>query len=516
MPIKQITTQITGMSGINPYFIFIDTDDSIEQIETTGYLNGPSENGEVFNNEQMALVTSTTGISLYKVEKTSTNVSLVPAIDPGNIDFPVFVDRIAKFTDTDGQIGCPVSDVTNLGDIIAGQNGLSGGFTSYPVSEDTGRLILQATPNSDQFDVIITNLSHDQDTIYSIPDCGSNTGNLLNKSLTNFVNGNLIEALGVDGTTIDSGISVSDIQLKSDSNILITSFDSPGSFSWEINARTKYIRVYGWNGGAGGGSGYVGEAAESAGAAGGSAGSCFIAEGPAQFFSSITGGNVGAGGLGGASVPYSSAPSVGNNGQAGDISQFGNFYVPQYVPGGGGGLHNETQTAAAGNRAVSFLGFFAQGGKAGDGNLASGTHGIDAGPLTGNMMLGTGGGGGAGSYEDLAFVGGRGGNLYAGDGATLILAGGAGGQPGPTTIGDGAAGNSAISLSNGFMTGGTGGGGGAGLSAATAGNAGQGGNGGFPGGGGGGGAAGADSPYNINSGAGGNGANGRIIVVEFF
>lgn len=298
---------------------------------------------------------------------------------------------------------------------------------------------------------------------------------------------------------------------------LITTHDTPGAFAWTMNPRTKYIRVYGWNGGNGGGSGYMGVNNESGGAAGGSAGSCFIAEGPATFFSSVVGGVVGAGGVGGASIPYTAGSDVpGNDGGTGGVSEFGAFYVPNYVPGGQGGIKHGGSTAAAGNRAVSFLGFFSQAGKGGTGNLGSGGHGVDAGPLTGNIMMGTGGGGGAGTYGDLTYVGGNGGSIYAGDGVTLILSGGGGGDPGPTPIGDGAIGNAGTLIDTGMIVGGTGGGGGAGLSTTIAGTAGKGGNGAFPGGGGGGGAGGENSSSNINSGPGGDGGNGRVIIVEFF
>jgi len=293
-----------------------------------------------------------------------------------------------------------------------------------------------------------------------------------------------------------------------------TFYDTPGNFLWTKDSRTKYVKAYGWNGGAGGGSGRKDASSHAGGGAGGSGGSCFIIEGPSSFFDATADVVVASGGIGAPSVTVSG--NDGNTGGDGGVSFFGFMSVPQYVPGGAGGLDSTDQTAANGNRCVTQAGFFAQAGKGGTGKgLGNGGNGVDGGLISGNILIPTGGGGGAGDVLATAYDGGAGGNMLTSTGTNFVV-GGVQGFNNNTQY-NGGVGHSAPTgaSAGGVMFGGTGGGGGTapGMDFTIT-VAGAGGKGGFPGGGGGGGSAGVATRW--DSGPGGAGGDGRVIVIEFF
>ena len=65
------------------------------------------------------------------------------------------------------------------GNIIAGSNGSAGYFQSYPSAVTSGTFKLAAVNNSGAFDVTISNASHTQSSIVSIPDGGQATSNFI-------------------------------------------------------------------------------------------------------------------------------------------------------------------------------------------------------------------------------------------------------------------------------------------------------------------------------------------------
>lgn len=332
---------------------------------------------------------------------------------------------------------------------------------------------------------------------------------------------------------------------------IVTTFETPGSFTFEKNASTKYIEVWGWCGGGGGGAGQSGGTNPQGGAGGGS-GSFFRFKAPAMFFGASEPVVVGAGGTGGAPV----VTAQGNNGTEGEVSSFGNIQIPLVVnnvvanatasdlmqAGAGGGNVLQTSPGCGYSGGVfaddaSFVlnvggsnfqygvptvnitpgtfGSKQHGG--GAGSFAVGQNGLSVGgispyglPSRGSFaflyMLGTSGAqGGSISTGSVQNNGGSGGNVYKFDTTSLLSLGGLPGIiSGPVDGGNG----SDMPTDGGLVWGGTGGGGGASNTTAP----GKGGNGGFPGGGGGGGGA---SGTGRASGAGGNGGNGMVIVIEY-
>jgi hypothetical protein len=344
-----------------------------------------------------------------------------------------------------------------------------------------------------------------------IADGGTNTTSFSNTNGTVYFDGTELATVnpGTSGQVLTSNGAGSAPTFQTVSpggtGITITTYNTPGSFTWTKAVSTKLVTVIGWGAGSGGGSGGTGT--HGGGGAGGGAGGCFYYTLPASFIGSTTTVIVGTGGSGATGV--SAANTIGTTGGSGGYSSFGNIATQSSTAGrggGGGGAPNGQAiggvcgcVANPGNYFLSSLntnsvaGPAGAGGGSGAGVFAVGSAGpsINVGSL---LPTGGGGGGGGTSGGGGAFAGGPGGSINNLGSAATILAGGTS----PSGVGND--GSTAVD----FMSGGTGGGGGSFGSLA-------GGNGGFPGGGGGGGAG----IFSGTSGAGGAGGNGLVIVVEY-
>ncbi len=283
-----------------------------------------------------------------------------------------------------------------------------------------------------------------------------------------------------------------------------------GSTTWTKDARTKFICVMGWGAGGGGGSGRKGTTALSGGGGGGGKGGSFYYFGPASVFDSSESVVVGTGGAGGIAQ---TATADGNPGSAGSANTVFGKMIGVAGAGGGAGINGTTSNAAGGANVNNFNN---------PGSLSNGGTGAVSTGGTSNTVGGSGaanttfsstsgaGGGGANSVTERA--GGVAGSITDVTGTNLV----AGGTAGLESTGiAGGNGNPQLSI-GGIITGGTGGGGGGGYSVGAGGatTGGRGGDGAVPGGGGGGGGGGISAV--ADSGAGGNGADGKIIVIEFF
>jgi len=122
---------------------------------------------------------------------------------------------IAKFVDTAGTVDDTAGVAINAGNIQAGLIGTSGGFISYPAGASSGSLICQAVANAGVFNVTVSNASHGQATVHSIPDPASATSRfLVGATATPFVSGNFPVASGTGGLMVDSGLAATNIQNK--------------------------------------------------------------------------------------------------------------------------------------------------------------------------------------------------------------------------------------------------------------------------------------------------------------
>lgn len=267
--------------------------------------------------------------------------------------------------------------------------------------------------------------------------------------------------------------------------------------TWTQPSGAKLHRIIAFGGGGGGGSGARGTNAWAGGGGGGGGGAMIDAFFlPAELTSTVAYTN-GAGGGGGA--PATVDFSKGTAGTNGGSTFFGAFVLATAGNGGAGGTTN-TSAAAGGSSSSSAM--FA-GTAGGAGSAGAGTGGSQGVNITGRPGGASGGGGGGGLLASASSTNSpsSGGSVF---GANLWL----GGNAGTTSSGNGLAGNS-WSMTGSVPKPGTGGGGGS----PTATTPGVGGSGGWPAGGGGGGAG---VRNGTDSGAGGNGAPGTIVIITHF
>lgn len=322
----------------------------------------------------------------------------------------------------------------------------------------------------------------------------ANTGTIT----TGIWNGTTI-AIANGGTNASSASgAVSNIGAATTTDVQI--FTATGGSTWTkpIGAKSVYVIVYG--GGGGGGAGAKGAAANARCGGGGAAGGGYSFT---TFAASVLGTTetvtVGVGGAGGASQVTNS--TNGANGVDGGDSSFGLWIQARHGNFGSGGTVGASSCTGFGGTGAFTTSMYTNptggsagttGGVAGVGNTVSQSFGTGSGGAGGGISTGNtasnGANGGQGSLvAHTTFTGGTGG-----------VVGGA--SPGTAV---GATANTAM--------GGAGGGGGAGSTSGVA----QGGtDGAIYGGGGSGGGASTDSVG--NSGAGGKGGNGIVIVITTF
>lgn len=200
MPILNVQTSVTGLSGTVPSFIYLETNDTVAAVQATGYLNNLKNEGYAVGPTQLALIqTSDAGVTLLRVAVSGGNTNLVPITGSGGALLPSITNHIAVFTNTTGSFSQDAATAINNGNIQAGLNGSAGEFISYPSTANTGYLSLYANPNTGNHETIITNAAMAQNSTIALPDPGVATSYFL---LTDSANG---QAITTGGLTINHG-----------------------------------------------------------------------------------------------------------------------------------------------------------------------------------------------------------------------------------------------------------------------------------------------------------------------
>lgn len=260
MAILAINTNVTGLVGqqIEPRRCTMVTDDNLATITTAGFLNDQNSNGnpilptDIFDVIYDYNINTQVGtLGIFQVTYSpATGFTLNAWENPGNVllpvvsgDFAVFngtsgqiedagylpsdatktrvvmagsatvINQIAHFVDITGTIDDTAANVTNLGDIYAGASGTAGGLRSYPATVTTGYLGVTGVANAGNFAVQLSNASHGQATVHSLPDPANAVSRVLvGATATPFVSGNFPVASGVGGLMVDSGLAAADIQ----------------------------------------------------------------------------------------------------------------------------------------------------------------------------------------------------------------------------------------------------------------------------------------------------------------
>lgn len=215
MPILNITTYPTGVVGVNPSIAYIDTNDTLATVLTTGYLNKSVQQGYVFNEAMMCCVSTktspsatTTQVAWMEISHVGANWSLVPAAGSGSVTLPTIANHIATYTNTTGGLSEDPATAISGGNIQAGLSGTAGYLASFPSTAARGSLRLTAVANTGDTLVTLSNVAMGQASVISIPDPVNAVGRLLiGAAATPFVSGNFPVASGTGGLMVDSGKS---------------------------------------------------------------------------------------------------------------------------------------------------------------------------------------------------------------------------------------------------------------------------------------------------------------------
>lgn len=250
MAILEITMGTTGLAGVEPRVIYINTNDTLATVTTLGYLNKAKQQGFAFQESDMACVSTkptpnspVTEVAWLEVSIVGVNTSLVPTGSPGQVVLPTIVNALAHATNLTGTLSTAAANVFNLGNISAGQSGTAGSFIAFPAAAANGFLQLLATANGGARNAIITNNALAQTTAFFIPDPGIAATNFLltnNAGTQTIATGSLTLTLGnllvtagtiAGGTTITAGIN----NVSAGSFVAIPAGNNQGSFRFVAN-----------------------------------------------------------------------------------------------------------------------------------------------------------------------------------------------------------------------------------------------------------------------------------------
>lgn len=212
MPILNINTNQIGLVGVTPNIVQIATNDTEAAVLTTGYLNHVVQSGTSFPMPCLAEVSTVASagaqpqVGWYQIAHVGANWSLVALGSPGDVVLPTIANHIATYTNTTGTLSEDAATAINGGNIQAGLSSTAGYLASFPAAPAKGSLRLTAVANTNDTLVTISNALHGQASVYSIPDSGASTANLLLSKLSGTQH-ITVGSLQVDAGTVTSGIT---------------------------------------------------------------------------------------------------------------------------------------------------------------------------------------------------------------------------------------------------------------------------------------------------------------------
>jgi hypothetical protein len=168
----------------------IITSDNLSTVTTAGYLNNASLQGyNIYNTDEIMIwygatatpagVTSPGTLGQFTASISNGVITLVAWVDSGNVLLPVTANHIAAFNGTTGQIYSDPATAINGGNIQAGLSGTAGTLASFPGTAANGSFIFKAINNSGGFNSTFSNSNIGQATVYSLPDPGAATANMI-------------------------------------------------------------------------------------------------------------------------------------------------------------------------------------------------------------------------------------------------------------------------------------------------------------------------------------------------
>lgn len=220
MGILQITTDLSGQTGIVPRLLHMLTTDTISTITTAGYLNANAAGlGYAFAPSDVMIAAYSDGNGGTDTGLFSLSFGAAGAItletDSSTIVLPTITNHIATYINTSGGLSEDPATAISGGNIQAGLSGTAGSLSSFPATQSKGHLAVTAVANTGNTVTTISNVAMGQASVVSIPDPANAVGRfLIGATATPFTTGHLIASSGTGGLTVDSGVPTTSVQLK--------------------------------------------------------------------------------------------------------------------------------------------------------------------------------------------------------------------------------------------------------------------------------------------------------------
>lgn len=213
MGILNVKIDPVGQSGIVPQIIYIDTNDTLQNVLTPGYLNAISKQFTLSEYQTALVTTKDTPNSreiksgFFDINYSYPNWSLKSQAQPGSVVLPTQADYIASFLDAQGTLGVQTGFIHTKADIVADAG--NGYFSTAP-APGTGFLSLFALDTGSGSTIFINNDLVPENISYIIPNVGANSSGrfLAAAGAAPFIDGHFPVAMGTGGRMKDSGAKI--------------------------------------------------------------------------------------------------------------------------------------------------------------------------------------------------------------------------------------------------------------------------------------------------------------------
>jgi len=263
MTILDFNLETVGQAGQVPKFIYFNTNDTIAEVTTAGYLNKFVEQGNQLNETDMAVVVTRTTpnsraaqVAILEVSFSGGNWSFVPTGSPGSVVLPTIASHIATYTNTTGTLSEDAATAINGGNIQAGLSGTAGYLASFPATAARGSLRLVGAVSVGNTVTQITNASQAAARVYTIPDGGQSassflltdsgttqtiaTGNLALSAGSFTASGAITSTAGniTSGSSGDAGTFISFPATAANGTLIVAAANAGGAFNTTVSNGT--------------------------------------------------------------------------------------------------------------------------------------------------------------------------------------------------------------------------------------------------------------------------------------
>lgn len=191
-----------------PRIVRITTTSTLAQVSTAGWYSNiapnqlqPSDEVEI----AYAQGTISSATSIFSVSISSGVVTL--SVAESSVITPTIANHIATYTNTTGTLSEDPATAISGGNIQAGLGtGTAGYLSSFPSASSKGSFRFTAVANTGDTLVTLSNALHGQASVYSIPDSGATTANMIISKLTGTQH-ITVGSLAIDAGSLTAGIA---------------------------------------------------------------------------------------------------------------------------------------------------------------------------------------------------------------------------------------------------------------------------------------------------------------------